>query len=339
MFNIVNKTGFKVGMAVLSDKEGREQAVAMIKGTYCFDADGVVSLVEEQKDICMSDEYFGEPGKSSIQYASDVALRKGGTNISLVGHAYTYNDRTSQIDAGISVGGLKKTVRVFGNRFWKYSFGMVSMSKAEPFEKMPLQYERAFGGEDKTHPKESKHAFEKRNPIGTGFRVNKTKEAINNLPLPNIELTSKQIKSWKDKPSPTGFGSISSSWEPRLGFAGTYDEAWEENTMPLLPDDFDDKFFDSANPDLIFKNFLQGGETVELYNLHPERQEVKFKLPQNLMKVSFYIKDDIIDVPADLDTIVFEPDDNCFTLLWRASADCFKKVLYLEHITINCEEV
>ena len=38
---------------------------------------------------------------------------------------------------------------------------------------MPLLYERAFGGEDKTHQNNKKHGKYESNPIGTGFRLNK----------------------------------------------------------------------------------------------------------------------------------------------------------------------
>jgi hypothetical protein len=50
----------------------------------------------------------------------------------------------------------------------------------------------------------------------------------------------------KHRPSPAGFGPIACHWQPRVGFAGTYGDAWVANRLPLLPDDFDDRFFQSA---------------------------------------------------------------------------------------------
>ena len=42
---------------------------------------------------------------------------------------------------------------------------------------------------------------------------------------------------------PAGFGPIPPHWQPRLRYAGTYDEAWQRDRYPLYPTDLDDRFF------------------------------------------------------------------------------------------------
>ena len=68
------------------------------------------------------------------------------------------------------VGTLEKTVHVSGERTWfKRIGGGIGTERPEPFERIPLVYERAFGGWDRTHAKPEKHTFEPRNPVGRGL--------------------------------------------------------------------------------------------------------------------------------------------------------------------------
>src|SRR5207302_3596070 len=50
--------------------------------------------------------------------------------------------------------------------------------------------------------------------------------------VPNVEYP-KSLISWK-QPRPAGFGPIARDWVPRVEFAGTYDEKWEQERLPLL---------------------------------------------------------------------------------------------------------
>lgn len=38
------------------------------------------------------------------------------------------------------------------------------------------------------------------------------------------------------------------SWQPRLRYAGTYDQHWMDERLPFLPEDFDLRYFQSAPP-------------------------------------------------------------------------------------------
>ena len=100
------------------------------------------------------------------------------------------------------------------------------MSGSVRFEKIPLVYERAFGGWDRDHPDPRKHSCEPRNPVGTGYRG--AGGFVEGLRLPNLEDPRARIKSLGDRPPPAGFGFISPHWQPRAAFAGTYDEAWQK---------------------------------------------------------------------------------------------------------------
>ncbi|MCV5264373.1 DUF2169 domain-containing protein, partial [Escherichia coli] len=53
-----------------------------------------------------------------------------------------------------------------------------------------------------------------------------------------------------------GFGPVPPFFEARQTLAGTFDEEWIENRKPMLPLDFDRRFFQSAPADQQCKGFL-----------------------------------------------------------------------------------
>jgi len=60
--------------------------------------------------------------------------------------------------------------------------------------------------------------------------------------------------------------------------AGTFDTAWSRTRQPLLPEDFDERFYSSAPPDQCFKGFLRGGEPMILHGLSPDG-DIRFPIP------------------------------------------------------------
>src|SRR3712207_9360361 len=73
-----------------------------------------------------------------------------------------------QMDVRVSVGPASKTVRVFGDRVWDAGPAGAATKWVAPFERMPLVWERAFGGADQT---DRGPTADPRNPVGTGFRA------------------------------------------------------------------------------------------------------------------------------------------------------------------------
>ncbi|MDR6297233.1 hypothetical protein QE407_002587 [Pantoea dispersa] len=50
------------------------------------------------------------------------------------------------------------------------------------------------------------------------------------------------------KPYLPVFGFYGRGWKPRIGFAGTYDEAWKQQRHPFLPQDFRFDYWCGAHP-------------------------------------------------------------------------------------------
>ncbi|HWF60214.1 MAG TPA: DUF2169 domain-containing protein [Nitrospira sp.] len=313
---VVNHTPFVAEATVLLDKDGQEILLLLIKATYKWVKEGVLAPADEQAPIHMADVFYGEPGKSSVKYASDLAVSKPGTDVALLGHAYALKGKGKQVDVSLEIGPIRKMVRVFGDRVWEKGISGLSISSPSYFDKIPLVYERAFGGSDTTHMDPMRHGSETRNPVGTGYRMKSSKK-IDGTRLPNLEDPKQLISSWKDCPEPAAFGFIGRDWEPRRGYAGTYDESWAKLRNPLLPQDFDDRYFLSVHPTLVIKDALKGGEWLRGVNLSSS-MEFRFQLPRVVPKVVVRIKDcDLIPAPK-IDTLVVEPDLSRTTIVWGA---------------------
>src|SRR5947199_300693 len=78
-------------------------------------------------------------------------------------------------------------------------------SSPAPFAKLPLRYERCFGGADPGRPDDPATA-DPRNPVGRGFYADNA--AAIGQPLPNVEHVKARIESRRDRPAPCGFGPI-----------------------------------------------------------------------------------------------------------------------------------
>src|SRR5438132_4445083 len=148
MLQLKNQTPFETMPLLAPDPNGVDSIYAVVKSTYTIGADKIV-LDPKQAPVTNADEYGGPPGKSSVKTATDLALIKPGTDVFLLGHAYTPQGKPARSsEISLNVGPVQRTIRVFGNRVWRQGVLSSSMSEPEPFEKMPLVWERAFGGTD-----------------------------------------------------------------------------------------------------------------------------------------------------------------------------------------------
>jgi hypothetical protein len=279
--------------------------------------DGSLSLMEIQTPTKVTGELWGEPGISSYKYEPQTAFIKPSTDVVLIGSAFAARPGDTECEVRFSLGPLEKRAHIAGDRHWVKSFGGVYMTAPEPFEKIPLMYERAFGGWDRTHPDPDKHSFEPRNPVGTGFR-SKEGRFEEGVRLPNIEDPKHLIRDYGDTPPPAGFGFTSPNWQPRASFAGTYDSAWMENRMPLLPLDFDRRFFNAASPGLIAPGYLKGDEPVLIEGASPG-SPIRFNLPgipPPECRVQLVGRRDAL-VQTKLDTVIVNTDEDLILLLWR----------------------
>lgn len=327
MLQLQNNTPFAASMALFPDEEAVDTLYVIVKAG--FDVSDKLILADEQPPPLAADEYWSEPGKSSLKRATDFHIGKPATDIIMQGHACAPNKQeVTQLDVQLSVGHLDKSVRIYGNRQWRNG----QMTRPTVFKTMPMVYEKAYGG---VHFVDGKlKEAEARNPVGRGFAGSRKADEMDGVPLPNLEDPNNLIRSPEDQPVPACFAACAPNWLPRAGYAGTYDEIWQTTRAPYLPQDFDKRFLNVAHPDLIYPGFLQGGEPVRITNMHPSG-ELKFEVPRVslLARVLVAGKEETPDF--HLETLMLEPNQMKVSLLWRAAVRCDKKALKISEVIIS----
>ncbi|WNG13775.1 DUF2169 domain-containing protein [Cystobacter fuscus] len=315
-FTTENETPFAVEVLALSDEEMRPILTVVVKATYSL-VEGAPRLAKTQMPVNVAGEFRGVPETSSYKFEPECAFIKPATDVVLTGHAHTPMSKVSEVLVDLRVGALRKTVRVLGERTWFKSVGQVLMTKPLPFEKIPLSYERAFGGWDKTDKDPDKHRYEPRNPVGVGFRAS-ARHFEEGLRLPNLEEPEQPLRSFGQVVPPAGFGFVSPHWQPRAAFGGTYDKNWDMTRKPLLPKDFDRRFFNAASTGLVAAGYLRGDEPVLVDNASP-RGRLSFRLPGQPAPRVTITQAGAKDVTPDmrLDTVILDTDEDHLLILWR----------------------
>jgi hypothetical protein len=311
MGSIINLTPYAVGAYTGKDAEGKPMFVAIVKASFTWQDDGTV-VPTAPAPLQQQDAFAGEPACSGILMASDSSPPKPRVDVLLQG-ALAFSSPVSEADVAMRVGTrLRKTVRVFGARFWLPGLvhDMVP-SKPQPVDGLPIAWELSFGGSDA----QDTRATELRNPAGSG--VTRRPAELQGKRAPSFEDGSALIKSNNDRPAPRGFGAIAAHWQPRCKLAGTYDEAWQASRAPLSPTDFDPAYWNVAPEDQQLPDY-QPGEEVRLHNM-TERGTDVFVLPDLDVPVLFSARENVLQTQAEVDTIIIEPRDRRVSLVARAS--------------------
>jgi hypothetical protein len=328
MLQLENRTPFTAQIAVLPDQAGIDTLFVIVKATVNLRPK--LALAAAQIPPGMIDEYYEDPANSSLRQISEMHIGKKGTDVLLVGCARApRGERVEGQMVTMSVVERSKQVLVMGDRTW---LGDGTPSAPQPFEAIPMVWERAFGGTDAENPE--KIYAEERNPIGVGFRGKRSAEQMTDQPVPNLEDPKAPLNSWSDRPAPSCFAPIAPAWLPRRSFAGTYDEQWQKKRAPYLPADFDLRFFQCAPAEMCFDRFLQGDEQVQITGA-TEEPAIEFIVPTVRPVIEVRLAGATNEPEAHLETLLFEPDENRASMTWRAALPCDRKALKVEKIMVK----
>jgi hypothetical protein len=314
----------------------------LVKATFSMNARRAPATVAAlQLPILTVDEPYqaNAPG-SLLRFESDLVPYKPRADIVLVGSAYAPRGQpTKSLDVEIRVGSLQRIIRVTGDRMWSFpvadQHAPICVGPAE-FTKIPLTYDRAFGGIDKhaqLNPQVPRfRPWCAQNFAGKGFIGSLSVDSVHKTALPNLEDPNDLIRGVSNYPAPTGCGFFPRGNEPRSKYAGTFDERWKAERAPELPEDFRFEVYNGAHPLLQVDGFLVGNEPVVLSNVSPAQPRFEFLLPGIRPRLTARAHPWPADAPApdtkaklttrevtlNLDTVVFVPDDGVFFQIWRA---------------------
>jgi len=328
---LANNTPYRAGAAPLVDAQGRPVIVAVVKATFAADAAGRWTLADDPSPVRWNDVlWYPEAPDSSVRYPSDAAPEKVGTDILFVGEAVSPR-ATPYVDIAVQARSLRKSVRVHGERLFYKRGAACAVGPAAPFVRRPIVYELSYGGTSSDGK-----AVERRNPVGRGVAA--APADLDGKPAPCIEDPRAPITSSADRPAPAGLGALGPHWLPRAAHAGTFDEAWRKERMPLLPRDFSPRYYNTAPPDQILDPPLASGEDVAVLGMR-EEGALRFTLPS--LPVVFFGKradGSTITVRPHLDTLIMEPGRARVEVTLRAALPKGRGLTTLREIRIDEDE-
>src|SRR5262245_13505405 len=336
--NLINATGMAAGYTGGLDKDAREWLVVVVKGTYLIPRNPNDSpvLAPEQVPLLTADKFTGAPGYSAPVYEADYPPRKPRCDVLLNGSAYAPGGRpVDRVTVSLRVGTVRKSFDVVGDRVWQASALRLGASPPTPFARMPISYDRAFGGVDKAKGDLTTFRWYPTNHAGVGWHDYLDTKFLDGAPLPNTEETGDPVRKPNGTYRPMSFGSVGRAWQPRPKWAGTYDQKWLDETFPFLPKDFDERYFQAAPEDQQC-DYLKGGEEIELSNLTPAGRTL-FRVPVVDVPVEFTVlggSKHMTQLPV-IDTLMLEPDRNRFSVIWRTSLRLRRNIFEITRIVVG----
>lgn len=317
MWELRNRTAFKAAWTIAVDKSGEKSWVVVVRGTFDITPNGGTRIAEEQLEPSAEPVYRGAPGESSLIQEQDLIPAKPRTDIYVDGHAHAPQGRPcTEMTVSLSTPAGRKSLLVRGDRTWERNLvGLVEPSPPLPFVKMPIVWERTYGGYDRQDPDEGKHRLDPRNPVGTGFFTS-LGHRVGRL-APNIEPLG-------GGDEPVGFGALCSYWQPRIGYQGTYDGKWLETRKPLLPLDYDPQFLQCAPRDQQAPH-LRGGEPIAVVGMSPSGS-LGFSVPKHYLAFTTHIGSDALQHRAKINTVLIEPDYPRVSVVWHTTLACHHRI-------------
>lgn len=325
---IHNKTYATVHAEPMIDLHGADVLTVVAKLALAFDRTGQLGL--SARPIRMHDEADGAGG---IRYPSDLAAKKVGTDVALVGTLIP-PERQHQVYAWLRVGSLGKAVQVFGPRVFMSGLRGLAPGPAAPLARTPLTPALAHGGVDRdVQPWSS----EPHNPVGRGHAANPGK--LLGRPAPQIEPASLpdgyppvDVRSNAAR-AQAAFAPIPPQWEPRRSRTGTEDAHWRRTRAPVVPEDFDPRSESWAPWGLWSEAPLAGNEVVEISGLRPGAP-LRFSLPGFAPRFQSMERGSLRHHETHLDGVLFDLDDGVVELVWRAAIPLPLKWARLERVAV-----
>ncbi len=296
-----------LALAARSFHRRGELRLSVVAKVTCQIAPDAPFVLAPPRPIVATERYLGGPA-TSLAHPGDLALRLPRGQVLVVGAVHASGGApctTSAARLAVARGEsmlVDKRLEIVGDRRGPArpsGLGGVQLADtAAPFVRMPLVYERAFGG-----------AGFARNPVGTGANARDDGLAA----LPNVHYANGRIAE-----DPAGFGPISSLWPARRELlGGTSRQAADRDIAAQLSDDFRDAYFVSAPSDQQVDAW-QGGEMIALFQMHPTHQALRMHVPKWVVSAMLQTARGVrVPVPVRLDTIFIEPDAMTAELVYR----------------------
>src|ERR1051325_72595 len=143
---LTNHTSFDVRMFGGLDPNSRQHTVLVVSAAFLAMPGEPLRLADEPVAVAETDVFYGDPTSSSVRYEGEIAWEKPFVDVIVNGHAFApHGKKTERVLVEVRVGDVHKRLLVYGDRRWRPDGAPGS---PQPFERMPIVYERAYGGYD-----------------------------------------------------------------------------------------------------------------------------------------------------------------------------------------------
>jgi hypothetical protein len=326
---LVNATPFAVLDVPVLDRIGREVVIVVAKATFEVVGHGRLVLADEQVPVRTSDVLRDESNpRSSARYPSDICVEKVGTDVVVVGDAVA-RQPSLFVDVVIRARDTIAPIRMNGPREYYRGMLEVGVSASVPFETMPIEYERAYGG-----VLDDLSAVEFRNPSGVGFA--RSAADLVGKPAPQLERPGVPYRTAKDRHPPVGCGALLPHWSPRRERAGTFDDVWQATRMPLMPNDFDVRHNNVASPGLLLDPALGPGDVVSIMGMTHDL--LQFAIPPVPLVLHGRYDERTETARPVVDTLLIEPSLGRLELTMRRAFSVGRKRSALRELRIDVDE-
>jgi len=312
---LVNHTPFPAMCFEGRDRDDRAWHVLALRVTLALGAEGP-RLARQQRPLALADAHHGDPTATSLVEESDLCPTRPATDVLLRGTAWSPGGAEAPAwEVSIRVGSAFRRARVTGPRWWERARGGAwCLTEPLPCAAVPLRYELAYGGVARDGEREARC---EENPVGVGFAPPWWRERRDRFEAPRMELVDDPVRDVDRPVGVAGFGPLGRAWLPRRALAGTFDAGWLRDRWPVMPADFDDRFWNAAPAGLVASPHLRGDEVVTLGGVRPEG-EVTFRLPGHYVFVIVrYTNGVVLPIPMRLDALTVDVDAAEVAMVYR----------------------
>ena len=296
-----------------SEVEGIPHRIGLLvaKATFRFDLDGKVELDTQEPFPLFTED---KPTPFGLLPSDAEPRRDDRFEVILLGQAHAPEGRrVEQLNVALAVGACRREMSISGDRFWTQTEQGPSISRPQPFSKLPLTWNGAFGGKQPVKIDASSlfDVADPINPHGRGFDAERLARGLGPvlgspagypvLPdyrrsLPNLEDPQTRIARWEDEPEAVCWATqprdvlVGAIRAHRTGAAGaTPDVQTLQNPeVPNEVPDLDPSYY-RAHPDWILKPPRQA-PVIRLENLTAGKPKVQFRLPDMRVAADYVVE-------------------------------------------------
>lgn len=334
--DLVNKTPIPAELRVGAPGGGDARAGALLaKATFQVvraptgdkrETHALELETQEPLPLCFEDEETD----LGLRPRDDLVHNREVFEVILLGAAYTQGETPATATmVTMQVGEVKHELLVVGNRRWENSgLGGATMTEPEPFDRMPMTWEHAFGGTAAVEIDEGSfvEVADSRNRAGKGFDAEAAAEGLGSTfqapegypvldhqrSLPNLEDPDNRIQNADDSPDPFCWATVPMD-SGLHALRVTDDLSEEEISGRRLAEE--DALHYRAHPDWVIP-IPSKPELVTLQNVTPKGL-LSFRIPSLSVVFDYINNGHTATRPLKPHLVVLEPEEMRLTITYR----------------------